>query len=158
MIKSILFCVLLLSPVPETECERTATLIEQYNNQVCELYAKILVQEGVVSDLADDFRDAVRLRQINARAAQVLLDILAVRPLTPDEAKLLTEFLTEGIVLDRAVRAAEDALNAAKEYLDTLKSRLDTMTRLLREKREWYAANCTPSPPSPNPEPDPNFP
>lgn len=142
----------------ETECDRVATLIEGYNRQLCDLFAESLVQEGVVSDANDALRHAVQLRQDNARAAQVLLDLLTVRALTPDEAKLLTEFLAEGIVLDRKVRDAQAALDAAQAKLDNLKSRMGTMQRLLAEKRAWFDEHCAPSTGDPGPQPDPEFP
>lgn len=144
--------------VDETECDRVAALIQNYNGQLCELFAKVLVQEGVVSDANDALRDAIQLRQNNAQAAQVLLDLLTVRALTPDEAKLLTELLAEGIVLDRKVSDAQAAFDAANAELEALESRMTTMNRLVNEKQAWFDEHCSPSVGDPGPQPDPEFP
>lgn len=162
---SVLICCAMTSPVqaqnPPTadDCAKSARVLKGLHDLVCELFAKVLIAEGRVSDANDAYRQAIQRRQDLAREITQLIQINQTRPLTQEEAQRLTELINQQVGAENNVIDKKRVLDEAEASLNALKSQWQTVLRLEREEQAWFDANCEPLVwPNPNPVPDPNFP
>lgn len=140
---------------PPTSCADCQSHINVLVDALADLFLEEYILEERLIPLSDELTS---LQQLDANLQNIINQILARDPFTPDDADQVVYWMGRQLQVHQQIDAVQSEINEIYARLATISAARRGLNAALKEYRDWYAEHCTPVPdPDPNPVPDPNF-